>query len=170
LSGAGRRAIPLLEGTAGDDPDALNALGLAYTQAGRSADAIRTFMHLARIDPASGLAYENIASVHIAAGDLGAAEKALRQALNLDPKLTGARTSLGTVLAAAGRRVEAVEVWRQALDLDPEAYIALYDLTLALAQAGHTDEARRYGERFVQTAPAARYEKQISQVRQVLAR
>ena len=170
LSGEGRRAIRLLEPTAGDDPDALNALGLAYGQAGRPADALRTFAHLLAIDPGSGLTYENIASVHTAAGDFAAAEKALRRALDLDPHLAGARTSLGTVLASTGRMAEAIDAWKLAVDADKEAYVALYNLTLALVQAGRPDEARTYGQRFLQTAPVGQYERQISQIREIVGR
>jgi len=168
LSGAGPRAIPLLEGSAGDDPEALNALGLAYAQAGRPSDAVRTFTRILEIDPASGLAYENIASVSIAAKDFASAEVTLRHALDLDPKLTGARTALGAVLAAGGKRDEAIDAWRRTVELDAEAYDALYDLTIALAEAGRKDEARTYGQRFLQAAPPAAYARQITQVRQIV--
>ena len=47
-TGNAERAIQLLEGLAGDDIEALNALGIAYGQASRAADAIRTFKHVAR--------------------------------------------------------------------------------------------------------------------------
>jgi tetratricopeptide (TPR) repeat protein len=168
LSGEGARAIRLLEGSAADDPDALNALGLAYAQANRPADALRTFHHMLEVDPGSGLAYENMAAVHLAGKDYRAAEAALRRSLELDARLTGARTMLGTVLAAEGRRGEAIETWKQAAERDAEAYDALYDLTGALVEAGRSDEARTYGERFLTSAPPAGYSRQIAQVRQLL--
>jgi tetratricopeptide (TPR) repeat protein len=168
LSGRGAQAIPLLEKTAGDDPDALNALGLAYAQAGRLPEARRTFAHLLTIDPTSGLAYEHLASVDLAAKDTHAAEASLRKALDLDPTLTGARTDLGRLLADSGRLPEAIDQWRQAADHDPEAYAALYNLTMALAGTGHGQDARPYAERFVRTAPPATYGAQIAQVRRLL--
>jgi tetratricopeptide (TPR) repeat protein len=168
LAGRGAQAIPLLEGTAGDDPDALDALGFAYTQTGRLADARRTFQHLLAIDPTSGLTYEHLAEVDIAAKQLPAAEVALRHALDLDPTLTGARTDLGHLLADTGHLPEAIEAWRQAAEKDPEAYAALYNLTVVLVKAGHEAEARVYGERFVRTAPPTTYGAQIAQVRRLL--
>ncbi|HWW89035.1 MAG TPA: tetratricopeptide repeat protein, partial [Vicinamibacterales bacterium] len=161
-------AIPLLENTAGDDPDALSALGLAYTQTGRLTDARRTLQHLLAIDPTSGLTYEDLASVDLAAKQLPAAEVALRHALDLDPALTGARTELGRLLADTGRLPEAIDAWRQAAAKDPEAYAALYNLTMVLASAGRGEEARVYGERFVRTAPPTAYGAQIAQVRRLL--
>jgi len=168
LAGRGAQAIPLLENTAGDDPDALSALGLAYTQTGRLAEARRTFQHLLAIDPTSGLTYEDLASVDLAAKELPAAEVALRHALDLDPTLTGARTDLGRLLAETGRLPEAIDAWRQTADKDPEAYAALYNLTMVLANAGRGEEARAYGERFVRTAPPTAYGAQIAQVRRLL--
>ena len=168
LAGRGAQAIPLLEHTAGDDPDALNALGVAYTQAGRLPDARRTFQHLLTIDPTSGLAYEHLAAVDLTAKDPRAAEASLRRALDLDPTLTGARTDLGRLLAEAGRLPDAIEQWRRAADTDPEAYAALYNLTMALAGEGQAQDARAYGDRFVRTAPPATYAAQIAQVRRLL--
>ena len=49
-TGNAERAIRLLEGQAGDDIEALNALGIAYGQARRSDDALRTFRHVLEID------------------------------------------------------------------------------------------------------------------------
>jgi tetratricopeptide (TPR) repeat protein len=168
LAGRGAQAIPLLEKTAGDDPDALSALGLAYTQTGRLTDARRTYEHLLAIDPTSGLTYEDLASVDIAAKELPAAEVALRHALDLDPTLTGARTDLGHLLADTGHLPEAIDEWRQAAEKDPEAYAALYNLTLVLVKAGRVEDARVYGERFVRTAPPATYGAQIAEVRRLL--
>ena len=59
-SGQPDKAIALLAGEAGNDPDALVALGNAYQLGGRPADAIRTFKRLLDVDPKNGLAWENI--------------------------------------------------------------------------------------------------------------
>ena len=118
-SGEARKAIDLLEHDSGDDPDALIALGNAYTAANRNADAIRTFTHLLEIDPKSALAYQDLGTAQLQAKDVKNAESSLRRAIQLDSSLSGAYTALGVVLASTGRAPEAVDAWKKALALDP---------------------------------------------------
>jgi arylsulfatase A-like enzyme/Tfp pilus assembly protein PilF len=167
-TGQAARAIQLLEGATSDDPDALIALGIAYGTAGRTKDAMRTFKHILDVDSTSGLAYQNIAALQEGAGDHAAAEASLRQALAIDPKLPGAYTTLGVVLSETGRKAEAIAAWKQAVTLDPTEYDALYNLTLVLAGTGQLEEARKYGQRYVDTAPPSLYSRQIADVRRFL--
>jgi arylsulfatase A-like enzyme/Flp pilus assembly protein TadD len=118
-SGDARKAIDLLENGAGDDPDALIALGNAYTAANRNADAIRTFEHLLEIDPKSALAYQDLGTAQLQTKDAKNAEASLRRAIQLDPSLSGAYTALGVVLASTGRTSEAIDAWKKALSIDP---------------------------------------------------
>ena len=74
-TGNAERAIHLLEGLAGDDIEALNALGIAYGTANRAADAITTFEHVLEVDPTNGLGWQNIGTVQLRVGDRAAAEK-----------------------------------------------------------------------------------------------
>lgn len=147
------KAIALLAGEEGDDPDALVALGNAYQLADRPDDAIRTYKRMLAIDPSSGLAYENIGTSQLRAGDVAAAEASLRRAIELDRSLAGAYTALGVVLAGTDRRREAIEAWKSAIAIDPVELNALYNLTINLAAAGRGDEAKVYGERFIAAAP-----------------
>ena len=118
-SGQAQKAIDLLEHDAGDDPDALVALGNAYTAANRDADAIRTFQHLLAIDPKSALAWQDLGTAQLQAKDFKIAEASLRRAIELDPSVAGAYTALGVVLATTGRTQEAIDAWKRALALDP---------------------------------------------------
>jgi arylsulfatase A-like enzyme/Tfp pilus assembly protein PilF len=111
------RAIALLEGQTGDDPDALIALGNAYTLAGRLADGLRTFRHLIDLDPKNAVAYENLGATELQAKDFKGAEASLRKAIELDPDLAGAYTALGVTLASTGRKSEAIDAWKRAADL-----------------------------------------------------
>jgi len=118
-SGEPKRAIDLLEHSAGNDPDALIALGNAYIGANRNGDAIRTFRHLLEIDTKSAIAYQDLGTAELQAKDLRGAEASLRHAIELDQSLAGAYTALGVVLATTGRKDEAVDVWKRAIALDP---------------------------------------------------
>jgi tetratricopeptide (TPR) repeat protein len=148
------KAIALLADEEGDDPDALVALGNAYQLADRPDDAIRTYKRLLEIDPSSGLAYENIGTSQLRAGDVAGAEASLRRAIELDRSLPGAYTALGVVLAGTDRRSEAIEAWKSAIAIDPVELNALYNLTINLAAAGRRDEAKVYGDRYIAAAPA----------------
>jgi len=169
-SGAADRAIPLLEAIPGDDSDVLNALGIAYAQRGRPADAMRTFERALEFAPDGALAHQNIGLLHLRAGALPDAEAALRRALASDPTLAGAHTALGVVLAQRRQLPAALDAWREAVRLDPREFNALYNLTMELFASGRIEEARTYGERFVATAPPALFGDDIARVRQRLGR
>jgi arylsulfatase A-like enzyme/Flp pilus assembly protein TadD len=118
-AGQPAKAIALLRDTAGNDPDALVALGNAYTMAGRFKDGIAVFEKLLTLDPSNALAYENLGMAQFQAKDARSAETSLRRAIALDPSLAGAYTALGVVLATTGRTPEAIDAWKRALALDP---------------------------------------------------
>jgi len=167
-AGQARRAIELLQTFAGDDPDALIALGNAYVSAGQTREAVRTFTHLLAIDPANGLAHENIGIAELSARNYPAAEASLRRAVSLNPNLAGAHTALGVVLASTDRKDEAIGVWKRAVDLDAQETDALFNLTVNLAAAGRRDEARLYGERYLAIVPPQ--VKDAQTIRQLLDR
>ena len=169
-TGNAERAIHLLEGLAGDDIEALNALGIAYGQANRAADAIKTFEHVLEVDPTNGLGWQNIGTVQLRSGDRSAAEKSLRRALAIDDTLAGAYTTLGVVLSQTARQPEAVAAWQRAVALNPGEFDALYNLTMTLSDLGRRDEARTFGERYVATAPPGFYAREIARIRGVIGR
>jgi arylsulfatase A-like enzyme/Tfp pilus assembly protein PilF len=164
-TGNAAQAIKLLEGLAQDDTEALNALGIAYGQAGRPADAVKTFKEVLRIDPTSGLAWQNVATVQLRARDFASAEASLRRALEIDASLAGAHTSLGVVLSSTGRKAEAVEAWKRAVGMRPDEWDALYNLTVTLVELGRLDEARQYGQRYISQAPPAFYAEDIARLK-----
>ena len=167
-SGQPIRAIPLLEALPPDDTDSYNALGIAYAQQGRAADARRAFEQALALDATSALAYQNIATLHLRAGDFSAAETALRKALVIDDTLVGAHNGLGVALARSGRTNEAFDAWRQALALNPNDLDALFNVTMELVAAGRRDEARPFGQRYITSAPASLYASDIARVRAAL--
>ena len=167
-TGASAKAMALLETLPRDDTEALNALGIAYAQAGRAADAKQLFSQALALDATNGLAHQNLGTLALRAGDLAAAETALRQAVAIDPSLPGAHTALGVVLVKTGRRADAVTAWTRAVELEATEYDALYNLTIELAAAGRLDEARKYGQRYISKAPPALYARDIEAVRRAI--
>lgn len=169
-TGAADRAVRLLETLPRDDTEALNALGIAYGQAGRPADAMRAFMRAIELDATNGLAHQNIGTLHLRAGNLAAAEASLRSAIAIDPSLAGAYTGLGVVLIKTGRRADAIDAWKRAVDLEPTEYDALFNLTVELVAAGRLDDARQYGDRYIRTAPPALFAPDIEHIRKITGR
>src|SRR4029453_9030196 len=94
------RAIALLEGMSAEDVEALNALGVAYGDAGRHDAAIATFKKVLVLDVTNGLAYQNLASMILREGlaktgperavRLQEAEAFARKAIDVDPALPDA--------------------------------------------------------------------------------
>ena len=171
-----RRAIALLEGMSAEDVEALNGLGVAYGDAGRQADAVRTFKRILVLDPTNGLAFQNLSAIALQQAlatksaaeresGLHAAEADARQAIEADPALPDAYTTLGVVLSTTGRKTEAIDAWKKAVDLDADQFNALYNLWSELLSAGRRDEAILYGRRFVATAPPAFFASDIARVR-----
>ena len=174
------KAIRLLEGMSEEDVEALNGLGIAYGDAGRYADALRTFHQILGLDPTNGLAYQNLASIVLRQAlasraepdrraKLQEAEAQARKAIEVDPALADAYTTLGVVLSTTGRKAAAIDSWRRAVELDGSQFNALYNLWLELAAAGRREEAVRYGRQFVDTAPPAFFAPDLARVRSYLA-
>lgn len=152
-TGQTAKAITLLSAFAGDDPDALIALGNTYQLAGRTADAVRTFEHLSAIDPKNGIAHENIGIAKLQAGNFAGAEASLRKAIDVDPSLAGAYTALGVVFARTNRRNDAIGAWQRAVALDARDFSAMYNLIVNLVESGRGAEAVPFADRFIATAP-----------------
>jgi tetratricopeptide (TPR) repeat protein len=174
-----RKAIALLEGMSTEDVEALNGLGVAYGDAGRYADAARTFERVLALDATNGIALGNLASISLRQAldaknpalrdaNLQKAESEARKAIAADPTLADAYTTLGVVLSTTGRKPEAIDSWKRAVSLDREQFNALYNLWLELARAGRRDEAVQFGRRFVETAPAVFFASDIAEVRRYL--
>jgi tetratricopeptide (TPR) repeat protein len=174
-----KKAIALLEGMSGEDAEALNGLGVAYGDAGRYLDATRTFQRVLALDPTNGIAFQNLSSMILRQAldtkdpgerdaKLKESEADARKAIAADPSLADAYTTLGVILSTSGRKPEAIDAWKRAVSLDREQFNALYNLWLELAQAGRRDEAVRFGQQFVSTAPPAFFGPDIAEVRRYL--
>jgi len=165
-------ALTLLEKAAQAEPtlDALNALGIAYGRTGRAKDALAAFDRGLKIDPENPMLHENIGAIHLDAGQLAAARDEFARAIRANPASAQGHAGLATVAFKSGDRDTALASWKRAVDLDPTNWDALYNLGVQLMRVGRMAEARPYLERFVRTAPASQYAKDIRQISAELAR
>ena len=70
--------------------------------------------------------------------------------------------------ATLGRDRDAMEAWARAVELDPRQYDALYNLGVAFGRAGDLQAARQHLDRFVRTAPAAAFPRELAEARRLL--
>jgi arylsulfatase A-like enzyme/Flp pilus assembly protein TadD len=178
-AGDSAKAIKVLEVLPTTDVEAQNSLGIAYIDAGRFADAVKTFQRVLALDPTNGLAYQNLAVAALTQAHttkvepahsamLREAETYARQSLQVDPSLAGTYTILGVTLSDTGRKLEAIESWKRSVDLDPTEFDALYNLWFELASANQRDDAMKYGRQYVATAPPAQHQKEIEEIRRYI--
>ena len=158
------RAVTVLEGLPESDVEALNALGIAYTDANHLDEAIKTFKKVLALDPTNGLAFQNLSTAVLKgafatkqpaerAAKLKEAEDWARKSLAADPQLSGAFTTLGVIMSETGRKDEALVSWARAVEFDAGDVNALYNLWLEYARRGNRSEASKYGQQFMAVTP-----------------
>ena len=149
--------------------DALNAYGIALADQGKFGDALNAFNRVLQQDPNNAPALQNVGITALRRDDLAGAQQNLDRALALNPRLPLALNTRGVVYARENDFAHAVEYWNQAVKIDPRQYDALFNIGLVEGRAGHTAAAREALQRFVKTAPPARYAEDINTARQALA-
>jgi arylsulfatase A-like enzyme/Tfp pilus assembly protein PilF len=173
LSDAGQIAesVRILEPLATDpaaNADVLNALGIAYARAARSEDARRMFERLAGVMPRSSGPLENLGVLALGQGDAAGASQYFDRAIAISPNSSRAHAGSGAAAFERGDREAAYASWARAVELDPNNADALFSLGVNLARDGRMDAARPYLDRFLRTAPPARYADQLRAVSRLL--
>ncbi len=152
-----------------DEPETLNALGIALTDAGRPVEALPVFARILEIDPSNAVAYQNTGIALLKLNRAEEARQNLESALRLGKRHTRAWNALGVAWMQLGDPRKAVEAWEQCVALNPEQYDALYNIGRVAGQIRDWKKARAALERFVATAPPKQYGKDLAEVRGVLA-
>lgn len=89
-----------------NDPFAHRSLGLAYHRAGRDVEALIELMVAAHLGQEDASTAAVMGRIHLNAGRLALAERALRRAVTLAPESAEARYALARTLLRAGRDAE----------------------------------------------------------------
>jgi len=169
-SGKSAEAIEVLRPVAEtEDTDAMNALALAYSEAGRQRDAWELLQKVLKLDPDNARASEQLGLVELRLGHWPQARDWSRRAVERQRQLPRAWNNLGVALWQLGDKEKAVDAWQQAVDFDPRLWDALWNLGLKAAELGRTTQARRALERFAAGAPA-RYGEDVATAREMLRR
>ena len=151
------------------DTDAMSALALAYSEAGRQREAWELLQRILKIDADHGRAAELLGLVELRLGHFAQARDWSRRAVERQRQLPRAWNNLGVALWQLGDKAKAVDAWQQAVDYDPRLWDALWNLGLKAAELGRTTQARRALERFAAAAPR-RYADDAAKAREILRR
>ena len=170
-NGRPHEAIDLLEPLSNrDEPELLNAYGIALADVGRREEARRQFRRSLAVDSTNAAAYQNLGIVALRSGNAEEARQFLAKALELNDRLPLALNAMGVVHARSGNAAQAIEAWQRAVAADPRQYDALFNLAMTAGRTGRMDIAIPALRRLVETAPPERYGAEIAQARQILAR
>jgi len=152
-----------------DDPDTLDAIGIALTESGRPQEALPFFERALQIDVKNAQAHQDAALALLQLEHVDEARQHAETAIAISPKSARAFNVLGVIASRLGDPKKAVASWSRAVELSAKQYDALYNLGRTAGSLGDFDLARKSLERFEKTAPPARYRKDLVEVRAVLA-
>ena len=139
----------------GDDPSALNNLGVVEDRLGETREALTHFQAALDLRPDDSTVRNNIGVVQVHRGDLAAAETEFRAVLRTDPRFHRAHHNLGVVLGARGDRAGAIASLRRAADLQPDDASALYNVAILAREFGADRASERAAyERALRLDPA----------------
>jgi arylsulfatase A-like enzyme/Flp pilus assembly protein TadD len=168
-TGQAKEALAILAPFAsGQNPDVLNAYGIALADSGDLAKARAEFERVLTIDHTNATAYQNLGVVSLRAGDVANARASLSKALALNDQLPIALNLMGVLEMKSGHPDDAIAWWRKAVKADPRLYDAMYNLAIVASRTGRNDIARDALHRFIETAPPQRYADDIVTARALL--
>ena len=155
---AGRRdeALRIARAVTLKDPEALNAVGVAWAEAGNAVAARQAFEGAIAADPSDPAANLNLGMSLLASGDAAGARRRLEEAVRLEPGAAGAWEALGQACGELSDAPSARLAWERAVSLDPRRFQALYNLGIAAGRSGDLSAAGKALRRFVAEAPADR--------------
>ncbi len=129
------------------------ALGAAYSQMGREADALSPMKTAADLLPDDAEVHNNLGVVYKGLGYFDNAIASYHRALSLRPNYYQAFNNLGNAQHKIRQYDAAVECYRQALRINPEYAEAHSNLCITLTELARPDEAFRSGVRALEINP-----------------
>jgi arylsulfatase A-like enzyme/Flp pilus assembly protein TadD len=151
------------------DPQSMNALAAALSQAGQQKDAWDLVQKILKADPDDAKAYEQLGLIELRLGHWEPARAASERSVALQRQRPLAWNNLGVALYQLGRREDAVDAWQKAVTLKPDLWDALWNLGLKAAEIGRLQQARAALERFAAGAPAS-YSDDVKKAREILGK
>ncbi len=135
-------------------PEALYALGVAYTNQNRRTDAVKLYKKAIKLDPNFIKAHYQLGVALIRSGDMAGAFDHFSKAVLIDPQNSKAHGELGNVLSQTGKLSKALEHYSEALRLDPENYTVYNNIGNNYVRMGNPAMAIEYYVKSLQAEPA----------------
>lgn len=132
---------------------ALNGRGESLERNGEHAQAVRSYLQAAEIDPRHGAPFANLSKLYGESGQLPTALEASAEALKRNPQQPDFLGERAGLLVRVRRFDEAVSKAREALALDRRNRAALRALGAALGRLGRTAEADSVWTAAIQLRP-----------------
>jgi choline-sulfatase len=153
------------------DGETLNALGIALADSGRTDDALEVFRRVLAADPSNVQAHQNIGITLLKAdrpGSIGQARENLEKSIALGVRNPKAWNALGVAWMRSDAPARALDAWARCVEYGPEEYDALYNMGLVALRIGEKERAKEAFEKFLTSAPPARYARELAEVRKLL--
>lgn len=136
--------------------DEMNAKGIECADRGWLDEAANYFRKAIDLDPDSGHAWDNLASVLAEQGRFREALSAWLQSIDLEPDVAAGHYNLASFLSSKGLEMAEAELG-ETLTLDPEYPDAHLSLGLVQADLGRVEEAKRALEAAIELDPEDAY-------------
>ena len=170
--GKPRDAVSILSRYArSQDGETLNALGIALADSGRIDDALEVFRRVLAADPSNVQAWQNIGITLLKSdrpGSAGQARESLEKSIAFGVRNPKAWNALGVAWMRSDEPARALDAWAKCVEYGPEEYDALYNMGIVALRIGDRARAKQSFEKFLASAPAARYARERAEVRKLL--
>jgi protein O-mannosyl-transferase len=120
---------------------AYNNVGLAYSDIGRTADAIDAYKQAIKIKHDYAKPYYNLGNIYSKLGRNTETIEIYKQAIRIDPDYALAYNNLGVAYSGLGRYKEAIGAFSQAAKIEPDYTDAHYNLGYAYLAVGDKNSA-----------------------------
>ena len=117
------------------------SLGVAYSETGQPAKAIKAYQQALRINPEDANIWNNLGFSYGRSGQTEKQIEAYKQALRINPEDASTWYNLGVIYSDKGQTVKEIEAYKQALRINPEDASTWYNIGVTYSKSGQPAKA-----------------------------